>query len=67
MDKAKHAYREGEARVKEAARDVDGHDIGDDVGNAGDQVRKGLGNAGDAVRRTADHVAEDVDREARKP
>ena len=67
MDDAKRVYREGEDRVKEAARDVDGHDVGDDVGNAGDKIRKDLGNAGDTMRRTGDHLADDMEREARKP
>jgi hypothetical protein len=67
MDDAKRVYREGESRVKEAAREIDGHDLGDDVGNAGDQVRKGLGNAGDEMRRTGDHIADDADRMTRKP
>jgi hypothetical protein len=61
MDEIKRVYREGEAKAKEAIRDVDGHDAGDDVGNAGDQVRKGLGNAGDDLRRAGDHAADEAD------
>ena len=67
MDDAKKMYREGEGRVKETVRDADGHDLSDDIGNAGDKIRKDLGNAGDAVRRTGDHIADDMERGARKP
>jgi hypothetical protein len=51
VDDLKHIYREGEQKVKETAREIDGHDASDDVGNAGDEVRKDLGNAGDDARR----------------
>ena len=54
MDNLKKPYRETEQDVKETLRDVDGHDIGDDVGNAGDEIRKNLGNAGDELRRPID-------------
>ncbi len=51
MDDLKRIYREGEDKTKETAREVDGHDLGDDIGNAGDDIRKDLGNAGDDARR----------------
>jgi hypothetical protein len=40
MDEVKKGYREGEVDAKKAARGVDGEDLGDKVGNAGDEVRK---------------------------
>jgi hypothetical protein len=57
MDDAKRVYREGEHKTKEALREVDGHDVGDDIGNAGDEIRKDLGNMGDDVRHEVDRAA----------
>ena len=51
MDQAKRAYRSGEVKVKKAARDANGRDLRDRVGEAGDEARKNLGNLGDDVRR----------------
>ena len=65
MDDAKRVYREGETRTKEALREVDGHDLGDDVGNAGDEVRKGLGNLGDDLRNAGDRATETAREEKR--
>jgi hypothetical protein len=56
MDDAKKFYREGEDKTKEAMREVDGHDLGDDIGNAGDEIRKDLGNAGDDLRDAGDRA-----------
>jgi hypothetical protein len=50
MDDLKKTYREGEQDTKEARRNRDGEDLGDAVGNAGDEIRKDLGNAGDDLR-----------------
>lgn len=47
----KKTYRDVEEKSREFGRELDGHDIGDDVGNAGDDIRKNLGNAGDDIRR----------------
>ena len=60
MDDVKRTYREGEEKAKEAWRKSDGdEDLGDKVGNLGDEVRKDLGNAGDDLDREADrHVDE---------
>lgn len=58
MDDAKRIYREGEQKTKETLRDVDGHDLGDDVGNAGDEIRKDLGNMGDDFRHEADRATD---------
>ena len=53
MDDLKKGYRAVETKVKEVGRELDGHSVNDDIGNAGDQARKSLGNAGDDVRRAA--------------
>lgn len=63
MDDLKRIYREGEEKVKEGAREIDGHDTSDDVGNAGDDVRKGLGNAGDDMRRAGRESQDDAERD----
>ena len=63
MDDAKKVYREGENKIREAGREMNGHDVGDDVGDLGDDIRTDLGNAGDDVRRTAKESQD----EARKP
>ena len=60
MDDARRIYREGETKTKEAAREVDGHQITDDIGNGGDAIRKNLGNAGDRLREAGDHAADEV-------
>jgi hypothetical protein len=62
MDDTKKVYREGEKDMKEAGRDLDGHDLGDDVGNIGDEARARVGNAGDDLRRGA----QDLEREAER-
>jgi hypothetical protein len=51
MDDAKRVGREVETEVRKGIRELDGHDLGDDLGNAGDEVRKDLGNLGDDLRR----------------
>ena len=60
MDDVKRMYREGEQKVKEGVRELDGHDAGDDIGNAGDKLRKDLGNAGDEFRRDSDRAADEA-------
>ncbi len=60
MDDVKRVYREGETTTKEAARELDGHDLGDDIGNAGDELRKNLGNLGDDARRAGDRIGDQV-------
>jgi hypothetical protein len=62
MDDVKKTYREGENRVKEAARDVDGRTLADDIGNAGDDVRQDIGNLGDEMRRQGDEAEDELDR-----
>jgi hypothetical protein len=51
MDEVKRTYRDVETDLKKTARDVDGTDPTDRVGNAGDEARKDLGNMGDDVRK----------------
>jgi hypothetical protein len=55
----KKVDRELEDKSRELGREVDGHDIGDDIGNAGDEIRKDLGNTGDDLRRGVDDVTDD--------
>ena len=62
MDNAKQPLRDVEQGVKKTAREVDGHGVADDVGNAGDEVRKDLGNAGDKVRNEADEAEDTISR-----
>jgi hypothetical protein len=51
MDEAKRTDRTVKTAVKKAARGIDGTDVKDQVGNAGDEAGKDLGNLGDDVRR----------------
>jgi hypothetical protein len=62
MDDVKKVYREGETKTKEAARELDGHSLSDDIGNAGDEMRKNLGNAGDDARRAEREGEADANR-----
>ena len=39
-DEAKRAGREVETETKKGMRELDGHDLGDDIANAGDEVKK---------------------------
>ena len=51
MDEVKRTYRKAKTDLKKAARAVDGTDLKDRVGNAGDEARKDLGNLGDEARK----------------
>ena len=62
MDDMKRAGREVETETKKGIRDLDGHDLGDDLGNAGDEVKKNLGNLGDDLHRGAHEVGNELDR-----
>ena len=62
MDQMKKAGREVETETKKQIRDLDGHDLGDDLGNAGDEVKKDLGNLGDDLHRGAHDVGNEIDR-----
>ena len=59
MDDVKRVGREVETGAKKGMRELDGHDLGDDIGNAGDEIRKDLGNTGDDLRRGVDDVTDD--------
>jgi len=50
MDDVKHTYRTVKTALKKSARGLDGTDLKDRVGNAGDAARADLGNLGDDVR-----------------
>jgi hypothetical protein len=63
MDQVKRAGREVETETKRGMRELDGHDLGDDIGNAGDEVKKDLGNIGDDLRRGGRDVEEGLDDE----
>jgi hypothetical protein len=66
MDDAKRIYREGEQKVKEGVRELDGHQPTDDIGNAGDELRKNLGNAGDDLRNADDRDVDPTSTEERR-
>jgi hypothetical protein len=61
MDQAKRAGREIETETKKGMRELDGHDLGDDIGNAGDEVKEDLGNVGDDLRRAGREVGRELD------
>jgi len=62
MDQLKEAGREVETETKKGLRELDGHDLGDDVANAGDEIKKDLGNLGDDVRREGREVGQELDK-----
>jgi hypothetical protein len=59
----KDTVRDLKTDTKEALRDADGHQLKDDLGNAGDRMKDDLGKAGDKVRDDADQM----DRNALEP
>jgi hypothetical protein len=65
MDNLKKGYREGEKKVREVGRDIDGHDVGDDVGNLGDEIKTRVGNAGDDIRTGVRNAEDEVERHDR--
>lgn len=62
MDDMKKAGRDIEVETKKRMRDLDGHDLGDDIGNVGDEIRRDLGNAGDDVRKDVRTAVDDLPR-----
>jgi hypothetical protein len=50
MDDVKGTYRTVKTALKKSARGMDGTDLKDRIGNAGDAARADLGNLGDDVR-----------------
>lgn len=63
MDQLKQAGREVETETKKGMRELDGHDLGDDVANAGDEIKKDLGNLGDDLRREGREAGRELDEE----
>jgi hypothetical protein len=63
MDQVKRAGREVETETKRGMRELDGHDLGDDIENAGDEAKKDLGNLGDDLRRGGREVEQGLDNE----
>jgi hypothetical protein len=62
MDDAKRVEREIETETKRGVRELDGHDLGDDIGNAGDEAKKDLGNLGDDLRRGGRDIGDELDK-----
>ena len=52
----KDTLRDAKTNTKAAVRESDGHQLGDDIANAGDRVRDGLGKLGDKARDEIDRV-----------
>lgn len=46
----KDTARDLKTDTKEVIRDADGHQVKDDLGNAGDRMKDDLGKAGDQLR-----------------
>ncbi|MEX1072742.1 MAG: hypothetical protein WED86_03495 [Chloroflexota bacterium] len=65
MDELKRVGREVENEGKKKLRDLDGHDLGDDIGNAGDEVKKDIGNLGDDLQRGGHEIADELDKPRR--
>lgn len=65
MDEIKRVGREVETETKKKLRDLDGHDLGDDLGNAGDEVKKEIGNLGDDLHRGGREIADELEKPRR--
>ena len=63
MDELKKGVRDVEDAVKRVGREADGHQVTDDIGNAGDRVRTDLGTMGDDARRDLRGTEADARRE----
>ncbi|MEP7041226.1 MAG: hypothetical protein ABI864_06585 [Chloroflexota bacterium] len=63
MDQLKQAGREVETETKKGMRELDGHDLGDDIANAGDEVKKDLGNLGDDLREKGRETGRELDKD----
>ncbi len=53
MKEIKRAAREIQNRGKAGMREVDGHTVSDDIGNAGDTIRKNVADAHDEAQDEA--------------
>ena len=62
MDQLKQTGRDIETETRKHMRDLDGHDLGDDLGNAGDEIKKDLGNVGDEIKKDVGGFANDLHR-----
>ena len=62
MDSLKKTVREGGETIRKAGRDADGHDLGDDFGNLGDEVKTRIENAGDDLRSGARNAQKEAER-----
>ncbi len=56
----KDTLRDAKTNTKAAVREVDGHQLGDDLANAGDRIRDGLGKVGDKAREEMDKLHRDA-------
>ncbi len=65
MDGIKKTVRETDKKVREAGREVDGHDVRDDVGNVGDEIKTRVGDAADDVRTGVGNLEREADRHGR--
>lgn len=63
MDQLKQAGREVETETKKGIRELDGHDLGDDVANVGDEIKQDLGNLGDDLRREGRDAGRELDQD----
>ena len=63
MDQVKQAGREVETETKKGLRELDGHDLGDDVANARDEIKKDLDNIGDSLRREGRDAGHELDKD----
>jgi hypothetical protein len=57
---AKDTLRDAKTNTKEGVRELDGHQVKDDIGNAGDRLRDDLGKAGDKARDEFDKLHRDA-------
>jgi hypothetical protein len=62
MTDLKKTVREADKKVREAGRAIDGHDVGDDLGNLGDEIKTRVGNAGDDIRKGASNLDREAER-----
>lgn len=66
MDDLKRGSREVEDKAKEAWRKSDGdEDLGDKLGNLGDDIRREAGNLGDDAGNLGDDLGDDLERRRR--
>jgi len=64
MDQVKITGRDVATETKKRIRDLDGHDLGDDVANIKDEIGKDAGNLGDRLHEKGHEIADELDHEA---